>query len=125
MKSTVLAIIVALVTSCARSPEASTHVSMAVSADGAGFFLRLVPAAGARINAKLAPTLELVDGGRISFTIGAVDADSAYFVEPPTARIGSDGQTLDGTLRVGICPAGLNVCQSLELPVAASVITAP
>jgi hypothetical protein len=75
-----------------------------------------VPAPGARINARLKPTIELPNGTRIVFDQGRVDADSAYFAEPPRAANPS-GAIPEGTLRIGICPAGLEVCQSLELPV--------
>lgn len=100
-------------------PVVAAPVTLSVQGDK----LTLRPAAGGRINARLAPTIELASGERIVFDQGALDSDSAYFAEPPTASFRS-GTALLGILRVGVCPAGLAVCQSFELPVD-QLLTAP
>lgn len=76
----------------------------------------LSPAPGAKINALARPTLELASGARVTFD-GPVGSDSSYFSSPPTARIPVGELPLSGRLRVGVCPVGLSVCQSLTLPV--------
>lgn len=104
---------------CSRPLNQGAPVRLEVGVEG----LSLHPAIGVRINAKVKPTLELTDGGRITFDQGAVDADSAYFAEPPRAAFHPTGGSVSGTLRVGVCPAGMSVCQSLTLPVSGPLAT--
>lgn len=73
-----------------------------------GVRLRLVPVGGARINARLAPVLELPDGGVVSFAGGELTPDSAYFTTPPEAIAGAPAV---GIIRASICPAGEGVCR--------------
>ncbi len=83
----------------------------------AGPPLRLVAAAGVRINARLKPALELDDGRVVRFTSPRLTPDSAYFATAPTADA-PDGAPRRGTLRVSICSSGEAICRSLELAVA-------
>ena len=78
--------------------------------------MTLVPAAGARINARLKPVLELADGTRVQFDSQLLTADSAYYAGQPEASMASRGR-IEGTLRVGVCPAGLDACLALALPI--------
>lgn len=92
-------------------------VRLTATASSTGFRLTLVPAPGARINARLKPVLELEGGSRIQFDHPALTADSAYFAAPPTAEFLGASAELKGVLRVGVCPAGANVCRSLAIAI--------
>ena len=108
----------ALVSACAIRPAGEpAAVRLVATAIASGFRLTLLPAPGARINARLKPVLELDGGQRLQFDAASITADSAYFAVPPTAELRSRRARLQGVLRVGVCPAGLNVCRSLAVPV--------
>jgi hypothetical protein len=92
-------------------------VRLVATAIASGFRLTLLPAPGARINARLKPVLEMDGGQRLQFDAASMTADSAYFAVPPTAELRSSRASLQGVLRVGVCPVGLNVCRSLAVPV--------
>lgn len=102
---------------CAR--RAGGHdglVRLEVAPSAAGAVLTLIPAPGARINAKNRPVLELKNGIRLEFNQDALTADSGYFAAPPTAAFPGKGR-LTGVLRIGVCPAGENVCLPLTIPI--------
>jgi len=94
----------------------SEFVSMTSTGIGGERTLRLDAAPGARINAKLPPTLDLEAGQRITFTGDSLTADSTYFVRSPTALLGTS-PARRGTLHASVCPAGLRVCLSVEMEV--------
>jgi hypothetical protein len=73
--------------------------------------LAVVPSAGVRLNARLPPTLELLDGRLLQVTNGITTADSAYFAEPPWTVRPDD---LSGTtrLRVSYCRTDESVCRT-------------
>lgn len=99
----------------ARPEEALVHLAGAPSVNG--YRLTLIPATGARINARLRPVLELDGGGRVQFDQAMLTPDSAYFAAPPEATLGRGWRHLKGVLRVGVCPAGLNECRALVIPI--------
>ena len=99
----------------AQPPEALVHLVGAPSVDG--YQITLIPAPGARINARLGPVLELAGGERVQFDQARLTEDSAYFAAPPTATLERGWHHLKGILRVGVCPAGLNVCRALVIPI--------
>lgn len=70
--------------------------------------------AGARINARLKPAFELSSGEVVRFDSPGVTPDSSYFTTPPEARLSYPARP-HGKLRVGICPSGQEVCQTLEI----------
>ena len=108
----------ALANACASPPAAPpAAVRLVATAIAPGFRLTLLPAPGARINARLRPVLEVDGGPRLQFDAVSMTADSAYFAVPPVAELRSTSARLRGILRVGVCPAGLNVCRSLAIPV--------
>lgn len=94
---------------------------LAVEPAGDAFDLVLYPATGARINSRLKPTIELAGGGRLTLDSPSITADSAYFVAPPRVRLARGQGRIEGTLRVGVCPAGQNACQAIALPVSEPV----
>ena len=105
------------VAACGEQSASPPLVRLDVTMQGARAELRLVALGGARINARLKPTLERADGGRIAFDAPGLTADSAYFSEPPVAHVAPWRDRLVGTLRVGVCAAGESFCRSLALPV--------
>lgn len=120
MSRLALALVLAFATGCGPRPPAPI-VQLALERSGTDLLLRLDPAPGARINARVKPTLELSDGPRITFDAGLLTTDSAYFAEPPTARLALPGRRLRGTLRASVCPAGLAVCEAVTIPIDESV----
>ncbi len=102
-------------------PPGPGLMHLAVEPAGEAFDLVLYPAAGARINSRLKPTIELDGGGRLTLDSPFMTADSAYFVAPPRVRLPLGQGRIEGTLRVGICPAGLNACQAIAVPVSEPV----
>ncbi len=123
MKSLLIVVVLAgLGAGCAGEPTPLPGLMrLAVEADGEAFDLVLYPAAGARINSRLKPTIELAGGGRLILDSPAVTPDSAYFVAPPRVRLAPGQGRIEGTLTVGVCPAGLNACQAIALPVSEPV----
>jgi hypothetical protein len=78
--------------------------------------LRLESAPGVRINARLAPALELADGTVLRFSASHVTPDSSYFAEAPTAAAPA-GDVRRGTLRVSVCAEAERLCQLVTLGV--------
>jgi hypothetical protein len=109
----------ALCFGCAASPAESEPalVHLEGTASGEGYRLTLVPAPGARINARLHPVLELEGGRWVQFDQAMLSPDSSYFAAPPEAILDRAGPHLKGILRVGVCPAGLNLCRALQIPI--------
>lgn len=122
MKFFVLVALAALGVGCADRPTPLPGlVRFAVEPAGEAFDLVLYPAAGARINSRLKPTIELAAGGRLILDSPSMTADSAYFVTPPRVRLARGQGRIEGTLRVGVCPAGQNACQALVVSVSEPV----
>ena len=85
--------------------------------DSAGYLLTLFAAPGARVNARLKPALELSEGRILRFDQPALTSDSGYFAAPPVALLAGHPRRLTGLLRVGICPAGEQLCRAVSLSV--------
>lgn len=97
--------------------EQAPTVRVRASPAARGIRLTLEPAAGARINARAKPALELADGTVLRFDSPRLTPDSAYFAEAPTALAPRGANLKHGTLRASICPAGERYCRELVLPV--------
>lgn len=95
----------------------SELVSLQLSGPRDDRIIRLDPAPGARINARLPPVLELRDGSLITLSSDELTADSGYFVASPRAALRRE-HARTGTLRASVCPADVRVCLSVVLPVA-------
>jgi len=78
--------------------------------------LRLDPAPGAQINARLPPTVEFSPTARIQLSSPLQTADSSYFVGSASASIG-DVRARRGVLKASVCPAAIRACKYVELPV--------
>jgi hypothetical protein len=102
------------VVGCGR-PAAAPPPPLRVVADtgGSTTHLTLWAAPHLRINARLAPALELPDGAVLRFG-GPRTADSAYFAAPPTAEL-PRGAALRGRLRASVCREDEEVCRSIIL----------
>ena len=92
---------------------APLHVS--ASTAGPATLLTLVADPGLKVNARVAPALELSDGRIIRFGSAWLSADSAYFAEPPTAVLPGRYSRVHGTLRASVCREREQVCRSLTL----------
>jgi len=97
-------------TGCAERPAALIRVA-AEPIEGATR-LRLVPAAGVRINAALKPAFRVADGTVYRFDSPEVTADSAYFTAPPEVTVPGRPR---GRVVASVCPEGLAVCRVVEL----------
>jgi hypothetical protein len=87
---------------------------LTTSAAGADTRLTLLAAPGYKVNARLAPALELPDGTVLRFD-AARTADSAYFAEPAHALLAGRHAQVHGTLRASVCRQDELVCRSLTL----------
>ena len=103
--------------SCGRAEAPAGPLRLVAAPDGRDTRLSLVPAPGLRINARLAPALELRGGGIVRFETGRVTPDSAYFAEPPGARLPGRHRTVHGTLRASVCHIHEQVCRGLTLEI--------
>ena len=75
---------------------------------GSAVRLRLIPASGARINARLRPRLERLDGTVLEFAGTELTVDSAYFTQPPVLVVDRDPT---GVIRASVCPVGQTICR--------------
>jgi hypothetical protein len=75
--------------------------------------LRLLPAPGARINARLSPALERPDGSVLRFGSPHLTADSNYFTAPPEVSLIGSTQ---GIVRASVCLRGELICRIVEVP---------
>lgn len=80
-----------------------------------GLHLTLEAPAGARINARLTPVLELPGGQVLRFAATTLTADSAYFASPPTLVLPGYGKPPHGLIRAGVCLEGESVCRTVRL----------
>jgi hypothetical protein len=83
---------------CGRPPAEPAALRVATAPAGADTRLILHAEPGLKINARLAPALELADGTVLRFDAAERTADSAYFVTPPTARLPGRHHEVHGTL---------------------------
>ena len=80
---------------------------------------RLVLHAGPhlKINARLAPALELSDGTVLRFGAALLTADSSYYSEPPTAVLPGRHARVHGTLRASVCRDDEQVCRAVRVEI--------
>ena len=108
-----LALIAASACTAPETPSAPLRVVLAP--DGPNTRLTLLAPPGAKVNARLAPALELPDGTVLRFAAGRLTADSAYFAEPPTSHLPGRHDRIHGTLRASVCGADELVCRTVSL----------
>jgi hypothetical protein len=93
-------------------PRQSPLVTLHREPVGSGVLLKLVGAPGARINARLVPTLERRDGARLRFDPPDRLSDSNYYSVAPHLLVEGNAS---GVIRVSVCPAGEQVCRVVEV----------
>jgi hypothetical protein len=111
-------VLMAIFTASCSSVAAQTNeqpLAVRVEAGDSTTRLVLVAAPGLRINARLKPALELSGGEIIRFDAPLLTPDSAYFAEPPSARLPGRATTIHGTLKASACAVGERVCRLLVL----------
>jgi hypothetical protein len=111
----VAGIIASALPSCARRPEKPSELGVVTSIAGADTRVELRAAPHLKINARLAPALELDDGTILRFTAHRLTPDSAYFAEPPSALLAGRHDRLHGTLRASVCRDDESVCRSVAV----------
>ena len=99
-------LLAALILGCAPAPNPYLSVERQPVPEGTR--LRLVPAAGARINAQQRPVLRRPDSTEVHFDATALTPDSAYFAEPPVALVMCPTA---GRVVASVCPSGEYVCR--------------
>lgn len=97
--------------------EAQPTLRLQAEPEAGGLRLTLIAAPGARINARLRPSLELENGPVLRFDSPRVTPDSAYFADAPTAWAPPGTSLGRGVLRASVCPAGEKVCRTVTLEV--------
>lgn len=104
------AILALLLSGCAEGGGRYFSVAREPGADSV--VIHLVPAPHVRINARLAPVLELPDGRVLRFSGTALTADSSYFTAPPVLAVRGSPR---GMIRASVCPEGDSVCRVVEM----------
>ena len=96
--------------------EQVASVDVRVIPSGDKVVIRAVAAPGTKINARLAPQLELASGRTERLTSSSVTADSAYFAAPPEVTIGGNTPLAGARLRASICDSSAAVCRVVTVP---------
>jgi hypothetical protein len=94
-------------------PDAPLYLSVAPQGPDTRVTLHAVP--HLKINARLAPALELAGGTVLRFTASHLTPDSAYFTEPPSALVPGRHDRPHGTLHASVCRDDERVCRSVTL----------
>ncbi len=105
----------ALLVACISRPSAPGPLSLSTMPVGANTRVTLIAAPGLKVNARLAPALELADGSVLRFDAAARTADSAYFAEPASALVAGRRTQVHGRLRASVCREDEQVCRSVTL----------
>ena len=100
---------------CRSSPP--TDAPLRLTTSTAGHDTRVILHAGPhlKINARLAPALELPGGTVLRFAADRLTPDSAYFAESPSALLAGRHDRVHGTLHASVCRDDEQVCRSLTL----------
>jgi hypothetical protein len=110
-----MTVAVLLVTACTGRPAAPAPLHLTTTPAGPDTRVTLIPAAGLKVNARLAPALELADGTVLRIDAARRTADSAYFAEPATALLPGHRAAVHGTLRASVCRDDEQVCRTVTL----------
>jgi len=96
--------------------EQVATIDMRIVRSGDRLVVRAVPAAGTKINARLAPQIELASGGVVRLTSSTLTPDSAYFASAPEAIIPASTSLKGAHLRASICDSAAAACRVVSLP---------
>jgi hypothetical protein len=100
---------------CRQSPRAEAPLHLNTSAAGSDTRLTLLAGPHLKINARLAPALELAGGSVLRFSARRLTPDSAYFAEPPSALLAGRHPRVHGTLHASVCGVDEQVCRSVTV----------
>ena len=100
---------------CRPSPRAEPPLHLTTSAAGSDTRLTLHAGPRLKINARLAPALELAGGGVLRFSAARLTPDSAYFAEPPSALLAGRHDRIRGTLHASVCGVDEQVCRTVTV----------
>jgi hypothetical protein len=104
-------------TACSHPPIEPGLLHVTTAPAGPDTRLTLHAAPHLKINARLAPALELRDGTLLRFQTGLRTADSAYYAEPPSAVLSGRHAQVHGTLRASVCRDDEQVCRALSVEI--------
>ena len=107
--------LLATAAACSARPEHSAPLHLTAAPSGPDTRLTLYTAPHLKLNARVAPALELGNGTVLRFRTGRRTADSAYFAEPPSAVLPGRHNAVHGTLRASVCRDDEQVCRSLTV----------
>ena len=108
---------VGLATACSRPPTESALLQVTTATSGPDTRITLHAGPHIRINARLAPALEMEDGTVLRFHTGRLTADSAYFAEPPSAGLAGRHARVHGVLRASVCRDDEQVCRAVRIEI--------
>jgi thiol-disulfide isomerase/thioredoxin len=106
-----------LATACSRPPAEFGLLQVTTAPSGPDTRLTLHAGPHLKINARLAPALELGDGTVLRFYAGLLTADSAYYAEPPSAVLVGRQARVHGTLRASVCRDDEQVCRAVRIEI--------
>jgi hypothetical protein len=106
-----------LATACSRPPAESGLLQVTTAPSGPDTRLTLHAGPHLKINARLAPALELGDGTVLRFYAGLLTADSGYYAEPPSAVLAGRHARVHGTLRASVCRDDEQVCRAVRMEI--------
>jgi hypothetical protein len=110
-------LVIVLAAACSRPPADPAPIQIATSPFGPNTRLTLHAAPHLKINARLAPALELEDGTVLRFRTGLRTADSAYYTEPPSAVLPGRHARVHGILRASVCRDDEQVCRAMRVEI--------
>jgi hypothetical protein len=108
---------VGLATACSRPPTESALLQVTTAPSGPDTRVTLHAGPHIKINARLAPALEMEDGTVLRFHTGRLTADSAYFAEPPSAVLAGRHARVHGALRASVCRDDEQACRAVRVEI--------
>jgi hypothetical protein len=108
---------VGMATACSRPPTEPGPLQVTTAPSGPDTRLILRAGPHLKINARLAPALELSDGTVLRFHAGLLTPDSAYYAEPPSTVLPGRHARVHGTLRASVCRDDEQVCRAVSVEI--------
>ena len=110
-----MALLTGTALACHQPPRTEAPLHLTTSAVGPDTRVTLHAGPHLKINARLAPALELANGVVLRFAGDDLTPDSAYFAVPPSAVLAGHHDQVHGTLHVSVCRDDEQVCRSLTV----------
>ena len=115
LHTALVCLVTAALAGCRPPPRPDVPLYLGVAPQGPDTRVTLYAVPHLKINARLAPALELGGGKVLRFTGSHLTPDSAYFTEPPSALVPGRHDRPHGTLRASVCRDDERVCRSVTL----------